>query len=50
MVVAQLAEHLLTIPEVRSLNPVNRKIYIEHLLIVTRIENAKITNKRLGMA
>ena len=31
VVVAQLVERLLAIPEVRSLNPVIGKFYIEHL-------------------
>ena len=50
MVVAQLVERLLSIPEVRSLNPVIGNIYIEHLIIVNCIENMKINEKeaRIG--
>ena len=33
VVVAQVVERLLLIPEIRSSNPVIAKIYIEHLLL-----------------
>ena len=47
---AQLVEGLLPISEVRSLNPVIGKIYIEHLFTVNYIEKTKIKKKRPGMA
>ena len=50
VVVAQLVEWSLLIPEVRSSNPVIGKIYIEHLFTINCIENTKINKKRLGMA
>ena len=53
MVVAQLVERLLPIPEVRSSNPVIGKkiIYILNIcLLSTVIEKTKIKKKRLGMA
>ena len=40
--VAQLVEQSLSILEVRSLNPVMGKIYIEHLFTVKCIEKTKI--------
>ena len=49
VVVAQLVELLLPIPEVRGSNPVIGKIYIEHLT-VNCIEKTKIKKKRPGMA
>ena len=49
LVVAQLVERLLKIPEVRGSNPVIGKIYIEHLFAVNCIENTKIKKKRPGM-
>ena len=48
MVVAQLVERLLPMPEVRGLNPVIGKNYIEHLFIVycqLCIEKTKIKKK-----
>ena len=36
--------------EVRGLNPVIGKIYIEHLFTVNSIEKTKIKKKRPGMA
>ena len=39
MVVAQLVEQSLLIPEVHGSNPVIHKIYIEHLFTVNCIEN-----------
>ena len=54
MVVAQLVERLLSIPEVGSLTPVIEKIYIEHLFvnlfIINCIEKTKINKKRQGIA
>ena len=47
---AQLAERSLPISEVRGLNPVIGKIYIEYLFTVNCIEKAKINKKRPGMA
>ena len=47
MVVAQLVERSLPIPDVRSLNPVVCQTFIEHLFIVND-ENKEI--KRPGMA
>ena len=41
VVVAQLVERSLPMPEVHSLNPVIGKIYIEHLFTVNCIENNK---------
>ena len=45
VVVAQLVERLLPIPEVRGSNPVISKIYIEHFT-VNCIEKTKIKKKR----
>ena len=53
VVVAQLVERLLPIPEVRSSNPVIGKIYIEHfvyLFTINSIEKTKINKKRPGRA
>ena len=51
LVVAQLVERSLPSPEVRGLNPVNGKIYFEHLLsTVNCIEEKKIKKKRPEMA
>ena len=50
MVVAQLVEWVLPIPEVRGSNPAIGKIYIEHLFLVNCIEKIKIKKKRPGMA
>ena len=50
VVVAQLVERLLTIPEVRGSTPVIGKIFIEHLFIINCIEKTKINKKRPGMA
>ena len=50
MVVTQLVERLLPIPEVRGSIPVIGKIYIEHLFTVNCIETKKIKKKRPGMA
>ena len=49
MVVAQLVEQSLLIPEVRGSNSVMGKNYIEHLFTVTCIEKKKIKKKRPGM-
>ena len=49
MVVAQLVERPLPIPEVRGSIPViGKKIYIEHLFIVNCIEKTKIKEKEGG--
>ena len=45
VVVAQLVEQSLSIPEVRGSNPVIGKIYIEHLFTINCFEKTKI-NKR----
>ena len=45
MVVVQLVEQLLPKPEVRGLNPVISKIYIEHLITVNCNEKTKIKKK-----
>ena len=45
MVVAQLVEWSLLIPEVISLNPVIGKIYFEHLVTVKCIKKTKIKVK-----
>ena len=54
VVVAQLVERLLLIPEVCGSTPVIGKIYIEHLFvylfIINCIEKTKINLKRPGMA
>ena len=50
MVVAQLVERLLPIPEVRNSNPVIGKIYIEHLFSVNCIKKTKIKKKRPRIA
>ena len=53
VVVAQLVERLLPIPEICSSNPVIGKIYIEHLftcLKSTVLKRRKQMKKRLGMA
>ena len=53
VVVAQLVERSLLIPEVRGSPPVIGKIYIEHLFvnlfIINCIEKTKINKKRTGM-
>ena len=49
MVVAQLVERSLPIPEVRGSNPVSDKKYIEHFT-VNCIEKTKIKKKRPGRA
>ena len=49
VVVAQLVERLLPIPEARGSNPVIGKNYIEHLLS-TVFEKTKIKKKRPEMA
>ena len=47
MVVAQLVEQPLLIPEVRGSNPViGKNLYIEHLFIINCIEKRKIKEKR----
>ena len=48
VVVAQLVERLLPIPEVRAWNPMISKIYIEHLFIVNCIVKTKIKKKEAG--
>ena len=45
-----MVERLLQIPEVRSLNPVIGKNYIEHLLTVNCFEKSKIKKTRPEMA
>ena len=50
VVVAQLVDRSLAIPEVRGSNPVIGKIYIEHLFTVNCIAKTKIKKKRPGMA
>ena len=54
VVVAQLVQRLLLIPEVCGSAPVIGKIYIEHLFvylfIINCIEKTKINKKRPGMA
>ena len=50
VLVAQLVERSLPIPEVHSSNPVVGKIQIEHLLTVNCIEKTKIKKKRQGIA
>ena len=47
---AQLVERSITIPEIRSSNPVNGKFYIEHLFADNCIEKTKIKKKRPWMA
>ena len=49
VVVAQLVERSLAIPEARGSNPVIGKIYIESLFTVNCIENTKIKIKRPGL-
>ena len=48
VVVAQLVEQSLPIPEVQGSNPVIGKIYIEHLLTVNCIEKTEIKKKEAG--
>ena len=48
MVVAQLVEQSLLIPQARGSNPVIGKIYIEQLFNVSCIEGAKIKEKEAG--
>ena len=50
VVVAQLVERSLAIPEDQGWNPVIGKIYIEHLFTVNCIEKTKLKKKRSGMA
>ena len=50
VVVAQLVEQLLPIPEVRGSNTVDGKIYIEHFLLSTFVGKTKIKKKWPGMA
>ena len=50
VVVAQLVQRLLPIPEVRGSNQVMGKISIEYLLTVNCIEKTEIKKTRLGMA
>ena len=50
VVVAQLVERSLPIPEVHGLNPVISKIYIEHLFTVNCIEKTKINKNGPAMA
>ena len=45
VVIAQLVERSLPIPEVHSSNPVIGKIYIEHLFSVNCMEKTKIKKK-----
>ena len=48
MVVAQLVERLLPIPQVHGSNPViSKKLYIEHLFTVNYIEKTKMKKSRL---
>ena len=50
VVVAQLVEWSLLIPEVGGSNPSMANFYIEHLVTVNCIEKAKLTKKRVGLA
>ena len=50
VVVAQLVEQPLLIPEVRGSDPVIGKIYIDQLFTINCIEKKKINKKRPGMA
>ena len=50
MVVAQLVEWLLLIPEVRGSTSSHRQNYIEHLFIINCIEKTKINKNSPGMA
>ena len=50
MVVAQLVEWSIPVPEVRGSNPVIGKIYIEQLFTINCIEKTKINKKKPGMA
>ena len=50
VVVAQLVEQLLPIPELCSLNPVIGKNFIEHLFSVNSSEKKEIKKKNPGMA
>ena len=50
VVVAQLVEQSLAIPEVHGSSPVIGKIYSEHLFTVNCIEKMNIQKKRPGMA
>ena len=50
VVVAQLVEWSLPIPEIRGSNPDIDKIYIEHLFTVSCAEKTKIKKKKTGMA
>ena len=50
MVVAQLVEQLLAIPEVRSSNPVIGKNYIEHLFTVNCNKKTKINENEAANA
>ena len=50
MVVAQLLERSLPIPEVRCSNPVIGKKFSEHLFTVNCFEKTKIKEKRTGIA
>jgi len=50
VVVAQLVERLLPIPEVCGSDPVIGKNYIEHLFTVNCTGKTKINKKRPGMA
>ena len=45
VVVAQLGEQLLLMPEVHSSNPVIEKNYNEHLFIVNCVEKSKIIKR-----
>ena len=50
VIVAQLVEWLLAIPEVRGSNPVIGKIYMEHLFPVNCIEKTKIKKEAGNVA
>ena len=50
VVVAQLVERMLSIPEVRGSNPFIGKIYIEQLFTVNCVEKTKIKKKMPEMA
>ena len=50
MVLAQLVERSLAIPEVHLLNPVINKNFIEHVFTVYWITKTIIKKKRPGMA
>ena len=48
VVVAQLVERSLTIPEVQRFDSSHRQNFIEHLFIINCIEKTKINKKEAG--